>query len=244
MLAILIAVHHRPIGIEATVDRSLLVAPGSAWFTGLKDVTVLGSSLVVAAAAAVLAVECWRVTRDWRLAAICILGPGLAGVAETLLKPVIGRPRPASKAFTGESGFSFPSGHAAGSVALAVCVVAVAYALLPRGTRRAAVIAIAAVYAVVIGVSRLAVGAHRGADVMGGWLLGVAIATSVILILQPPHLREDVFAPEPPPRDREEHDDVGNDEQRAAQHVVRRTRIRGEETGPRVEVARRQRAAN
>lgn len=185
VLAILIAVHHRSFGVEATVDRWLLVSPGSAWFTGLKDVTVLGSSVVVAVAAAVLAVECWRVTRNWRLPVICILGPGLAGVAEILLKPAIGRPRPATKAFTGESGFSFPSGHAAGAAALAVCAVAVACTLLLRDRRRSAAIAIAAVYATVIGVSRLAVGAHRGADVLGGWLLGVAIAIAVIVVIQP-----------------------------------------------------------
>jgi membrane-associated phospholipid phosphatase len=41
------------------------------------------------------------------------------------------------------------------------------------------------VYAAVIGISRVAVGAHRAADVVGGWLLGVAIAVAVVVVIQP-----------------------------------------------------------
>lgn len=185
VLAVAVSVHQRPIGIEAALDRAFAAPRGTTRFDFFKIVTITGSFAFVAAGAAVLGVECWTHGHDRRLAVACIVGPGLAGIAEIMLKPVVGRPRPATSTLTGESGFGFPSGHAAGSAALAVCAIATAWALLPRGRLRTACVAAATAYAAVIGVSRVVVGAHYPADVLGGWLLGVAVATATLLALRP-----------------------------------------------------------
>ena len=181
ILALFVAVHPAPTGIERVVDDSFRAPRDSTWFTICKVATHAGSALVVAVAATVLAVESWKFGRDRRLGLMCVLAPLLTGVAVIVLKPGVGRSRPATAIRTGASGFEFPSGHAAGSAALAVCVIAVALTLVPLGARRRWAIALAVAYVLLIGVSRVVVGAHHSADVLGGWLVGGALAMTVYL---------------------------------------------------------------
>jgi membrane-associated phospholipid phosphatase len=181
ILALFVAVHPTPTGLERAVDNALIAPAGSTSFTIFKVTTYAGSSFVVAVAAAVLAVECWRVGRDLRLGLLCVLAPLLTGVAVIFLKPGVGRSRPETAVRTGESGFGFPSGHAAGSTALAVCAIAATLMLIPIGARRRGAIALAVAYVLLVGVSRVVVGAHHSADVLGGWLIGGALATAVYL---------------------------------------------------------------
>ena len=188
LLAASVALHPHPLGIESAAERALFASQGTFTFRLFHVITITGSMAFVAAGAAVLSVECWRHSRDLRLTVGCIVAPGLAGVAEIALKPIVGRPRPSTSILTGESGFGFPSGHAAGATALAVCAIAVACALLAPGPLRVAAICTATGYALLIGASRVVVGAHHLGDVLGGWMLGIAIATGVFAFLRPPTL--------------------------------------------------------
>jgi len=67
------------------------------------------------AGAALIAGVCLLLGRR-RLAALAVLGPGLAGVATTVLKPAIGRQLDVPAGLW----FSFPSGHTAGAAAIAI----------------------------------------------------------------------------------------------------------------------------
>jgi membrane-associated phospholipid phosphatase len=182
LLAIAIAVHPAPLGLEGAVDRGALAVRGSDDFRLFKAITITGSTLVVAIGAAGLAVECWIRLGDRRLAIACVVATGLAGIAETVLKPVVARPRPPTRVLTGETGFGFPSGHTTGATALAICAIAVFVRLAHTRRAQLALVIAATGYLVIIGVSRVVLGAHRGLDVVGGWLLGAAIAITVLLI--------------------------------------------------------------
>jgi len=184
LLAVAIAIHPAPTGLEATLDRALLVPRGSHAFHLFKAITVTGSVLVVAICTAVLAVECWMKVGDHRLAAACVIAIALAGIAVAVLKPVVGRPRPPTSVFTGESGFGFPSGHTTGATALAICAVAVLLRVTHTQRTRRAVVGVALGYATVVGVSRVVLGAHRAFDVVAGWLLGSAIAVAVLVTME------------------------------------------------------------
>jgi undecaprenyl-diphosphatase len=66
--------------------------------------------------------------------------------------------------------FSFPSGHAAGSV---VSYVMGALIIANRWPEFAApAITIAVLASILIGISRVYVGAHYASDVIGGWIIG------------------------------------------------------------------------
>ena len=76
--------------------------------------------------------------------------------------------------------FSFPSGHAAGSIVsfgLAAVVIAMKW---PELSLVAWIIAI--ISSIFVGLSRIYLGAHYASDVVGGWVLG-AIGLLLILVL-------------------------------------------------------------
>lgn len=104
----------------------------------------------------------------------------VSGIAVDIIKVIAGRYRPSELFEHGAYGFdffhieramtSFPSGHTATAFALAM---AIAY-LWPRWS------VVAWVFAILIGISRLAIGAHYPSDIMGGAVVGL-ISTLILL---------------------------------------------------------------
>jgi undecaprenyl-diphosphatase len=78
-----------------------------------------------------------------------------------------------------ETTYSFPSGHAAGSSALAVCIVA----LLWRTKCRIPALIIAPLYIVLIGFSRMYLGVHYLTDIVAGWIVGISWTLIIISII-------------------------------------------------------------
>ncbi|MGH9273877.1 MAG: phosphatase PAP2 family protein [Acidimicrobiales bacterium] len=110
------------------------------------------------------------------LAVTCFGG----GLVDTIVKVVVGRPRPeVEEPIISAFGNSFPSGH---SMQAVVCYGALLLVFLPmvEGRRRTAAIAATGTLIVLIGFSRLTLGVHYISDVLGGYVLGAAwLMTSV-----------------------------------------------------------------
>ena len=101
-----------------------------------------------------------------------------------LLKYVIGRPRPTLEhvRVSGEWAHeSFPSGHVVFYVCFFGFLFFVAFALLPKGsTVRRVACALAALPILLVGLSRVYLGAHWPSDVLGAYLLsGMWLALSL-----------------------------------------------------------------
>jgi membrane-associated phospholipid phosphatase len=125
------------------------------------------------AVAGFLAVRRWW----WHFAAFAaavMLSEFLIG----LLKGSYDRVRPAGS-LVATSGASFPSGHA---VAASVTVVAVVIALVPAGRRTPWALA-AAVFSILMGLSRAYLGAHWLSDAAAGLLLGTSCALLTALLV-------------------------------------------------------------
>lgn len=80
--------------------------------------------------------------------------------------------------------YSFPSGHAAGSLPSFGLLAYLLLQILPVATGLYIAIAIALVV-MLIGVSRVYLGAHYASDVIGGWIVGFAGLAVIIFIVQP-----------------------------------------------------------
>ncbi|RAJ36778.1 undecaprenyl-diphosphatase [Kitasatospora sp. SolWspMP-SS2h] len=169
-----------PYGFEqAAVDWAVAHRPSAA-VTAAKAVTALGTGAfpyLLALAAGLVLVRSVRPYRSGRAAAAVLLAPVLWLAAGQLLRQglmhAFARPRPpvADWAFTA-SGFAFPSGHSFTS-ALSAGLIALAAARARPGARRPAAAA-AALFAAVIGLTRVYLGVHWPLDVLGGWLLATA----------------------------------------------------------------------
>ncbi len=141
--------------------------------TFLRDVSMLGGTLVTVTLAVVVAVV--DIVRTRRATAVAFLATVMIGISIllNLVKLIVDRARPDILRLTGFSGSSFPSGHAATSAA-----VFAAFALvLGRGrspSARAVLNGAAVAIAVAVASTRVLLGVHWFTDVLAGIALGWA----------------------------------------------------------------------
>ena len=99
-----------------------------------KTATAIGSPVVVDVVAAVVVVL--LVLKCWRGAVVVALARVGELVCESLVKVLVGRPRPALvDPVTSASGYSFPSGHAGGSAAVYGALALLGVAVVERSAR-------------------------------------------------------------------------------------------------------------
>jgi undecaprenyl-diphosphatase len=116
--------------------------------------------------------------RAWRLAiwaSVTAVAGGLTGV---LVKAVVERARPSLPDPVAHApGYSFPSGHAMTATTSFAVFLLVLLPLVPRQLRRLCW-SFAGVSVVGVGFTRVALGVHWCSDVIGGWLLGLAVVAA------------------------------------------------------------------
>lgn len=102
-------------------------------------------------------------------------------------KASLHRVRPSLWEYPALPDFSFPSGHAMSSM-----VFVVALSVLAWGTRwRNWVLGLGSVFVVAIGWTRLYLGVHYPSDVLAGWMLSLAWAIGVALVVKPYQVQAD-----------------------------------------------------
>ncbi len=144
----------------------------TAWVDGLMvSITEIGglrvSAPIIVAVALVLAYKrCWRTLAYW------LAAQGVAVLLVMVLKLSVARARP-SPIYSGIEQYSFPSAHAASAVVLYGFL---GYLLVRRQSIRVQLVASAALasFVVLIGLSRVYLGAHWFSDVLGGLSFGLA----------------------------------------------------------------------
>lgn len=103
----------------------------------------------------------------------------VGGLFGPLLKLLVGRDRPELlDPVARAAGYSFPSGHALNATLAAGVLLLVFLPYTGRGAARVALWVAAVLLTVVTGLSRIALGVHFTSDVLGGWLLGVAVVAA------------------------------------------------------------------
>jgi len=117
--------------------------------------------------------------RRRRAAGLCAAVTVAVPVLWSLMHWALHRPRPAD-GFVAIDSNGFPSGHTSHAAATAVLV---AMLLWPRlgAAGRALVAVLGALLAVGVGLTRVALLAHWPSDVLGGWLLGLAVVPALAL---------------------------------------------------------------
>jgi membrane-associated phospholipid phosphatase len=142
-----------------------------AWVTFWNVLCTVLSPLVFRVIAAGLVI--WAaMRREWVTAAFLANGVLLSGPVTELFKFLSDRPRP-STAMVSASSTSFPSGHAFGTTAAVLVLLAWGLPLLRR-TWWPWLIGVGLVAIIAVGVGRVALNVHHPSDVVAGWALGWA----------------------------------------------------------------------
>lgn len=127
--------------------------------------------------ALVLAIGLMRRPREAVFSAIALAGSGLLNLAA---KQYFGRERPSLwESISPESTFSFPSGHAMGSMTLAAVLVLLAW----RTRWRWWMLALVLPFVLMVGASRIYLGVHYPSDILAGWTAALAWVFGVYLVM-------------------------------------------------------------
>ncbi|HEV3401423.1 MAG TPA: phosphatase PAP2 family protein, partial [Acidimicrobiales bacterium] len=152
------------------------------WLTTLfRGVTFLGDLVILIALVVIVGLWVWRRSKSW--APFLILSATLAGAVAlyTVVRPLVGRPRPEMGALVMDAaGFAFPSGHATQAMAVYGLLAVLVSRHAGSWTQAVAVWTAAAVVVVLVGFSRLYLGVNWITDVVGGYALGALWLVAVV----------------------------------------------------------------
>ena len=131
----------------------------------------------------VLALAWKRRFREGLFAGVALAGSALLNIAA---KQAFARERPSLwESISPEDSFSFPSGHAMGSMTLAVVLIALAW---PTRWRTATLVAMA-IFVPMVALSRIYLGVHYPSDILAGWAAASVWAVGCYGLVFRGHLR-------------------------------------------------------
>jgi membrane-associated phospholipid phosphatase len=158
-----------------TFDHTFSVAIhqhlSSVGFWAFAQITRLGSAPVLGVIGLSTAVAL-VLMRQWTLLAAWITAVIGVGVINSTLKAFFQRVRPElDNPWTTEPGWSFPSGHAMGSVVVYGFLAYMLVLMVKRSSQRFVIVASFAAITIAIGFSRLYLGVHYFSDVLAGYVV-------------------------------------------------------------------------
>lgn len=175
-------------GDTHTFDMRLLLGAqslrlGHPWVAEImRDLSGLGSTSVLTLFT--VAIVGYLALFSARATAFLVATSVISGsVLVSVFKAAFGRLRPdAAYAELAVPGLSFPSGHATMSAIVFLTAGALLASTRSRLAERIYILVSAALVTALVGLSRVALGAHWATDVLGGWTFGAAWAIVWLLI--------------------------------------------------------------
>lgn len=148
----------------------------------MRDLSGLGSTVVLTLFT--LATVGYLLLLSKKTTALLVAVSALSGtVLVSVFKGLFGRLRPdAAYAALTTSGLSFPSGHASMSALVFLTLGTVIASSRSRLSERAYILLIAILMTLLVGLSRILLGAHYATDVFGGWAFGSAWAMAWLVL--------------------------------------------------------------
>lgn len=145
-------------------------------------VSTIGSTTVIIGCGLIIGFA-FLFKKKWRRATIMLVSVGSTTVAVTLMKELFMRARP-HNALQTLTDSSFPSGHASVSAAFFLALLYIFAPRIHEWVKRETFIVLGVIAIILIGLSRLVLNVHWASDVIGGWALGVFLATGSVLLIR------------------------------------------------------------
>jgi undecaprenyl-diphosphatase len=125
--------------------------------------------------------------RRWRSLIYFMITMLGCGVINVVAKLLLHRVRPSLWDYPALSDFSFPSGHAMSSMILVAALV-----VLSWGSRWCSwIAALGSVFVIAIGWTRLYLGVHYPSDIVAGWMVAIAWAVGMSLVVKPHRVKSE-----------------------------------------------------
>ena len=159
------------IGVDRALRNTVLDAASPPVVAAMRVVNLAGDWRFLVPATLLLFAVFASARRTWWLwIALMVAAP----IAEVTFKMAVGRPRPEGTAY------GFPSGHATAAAAYFGALLYLSEGLRPRTRRTVRVVAV--LIMLLVGTARVMLRAHWPSDVVGGFALGLALASAAAVL--------------------------------------------------------------
>ncbi len=178
MFALLAAYVHAGVtlGFEGWIYSKSVAFMSPALTSVIKGITHLGDSTVVITFCLLLI----AIPKTRRTIALPVSAAvTVSALLNMLLKELFARERPDILRLINETSYSFPSGHAMINATLYTMLIIMVFKFVKSRPRRLALAVPCAILAILIGFSRVYLGVHYAGDILGGWIIGFAVAIIV-----------------------------------------------------------------
>lgn len=145
-----------------------------------KILTYFGSIATLAILAVIMAIVCKPI---W-VKIFSVVNIGAVAVFCWVVKHIIQRPRPEGVALITETGFSFPSAHAMGSVVFYGFLIFLMWKYLKNKPLNIVFSIVLPILTVFVGYSRIYLGVHYFTDIIVGFVSGVAYLAVAIFVFE------------------------------------------------------------
>lgn len=145
-----------------------------------KILTYFGSIATLAILAVIMAIVCKPI---W-VKIFSVVNIGAVAVFCWVVKHIIQRPRPEGVALIIETGFSFPSAHAMGSVVFYGFLIFLMWKYFKNKPFNIAASIVLPILTIFVGYSRIYLGVHYFTDILVGFVSGVAYLAVAIFVFE------------------------------------------------------------
>lgn len=180
-------VHFHPVlGVDVTITKEFQETQNPFLYWLMTAVSYIGyQNWLSIGLVVVAAVILWLV--DLRLEAVAVaVVYAVSGLLNAVIKVLVNRPRPSASlvdVFRVATGESFPSGHVMSYVAFWGLLFTFGIILFDRWRWwRIALLVVSAFFVVMVGPSRVYLGAHWASDVLGAYLIEIALLGIALFI--------------------------------------------------------------
>jgi membrane-associated phospholipid phosphatase len=182
---------HPVLAVDVKITREFQETQAPWLYYTMVAVSYIGNVAWLSAGLIVLAAVIFWIVRLRLEAVMIVVVSATSGILNTLLKALVGRPRPATnlvEVIQAAGGKSFPSGHVMSYVAFWGLLFSFGVILF-KGKRwwRVALLIVPALFVILVGPSRVYLGDHWASDVLGAYLISgtlLSIALWVYLKLK------------------------------------------------------------
>ncbi|MEN6669882.1 phosphatase PAP2 family protein [Psychrobacter sp. B38] len=147
-------------------------------------VTEIGSVWFLSSVSVIVVLLLWFKAKDKWTTLFFIIAIGGNGALTWLLKQIYERGRPSINEAIDAIGFSFPSGHSMGSFVFYGFLIYLIIKSTHKSAIKTALSIILSVLVLLIGTSRIYLGAHFPSDIVAGYLAGTIWLTLCVLALE------------------------------------------------------------